>query len=118
MSGQRPHVVGDASRIGSDSHLANVLVIIEAHADAVGGVAAQFCAAGAIQNLNLNRCSSRTVQLALQKSVASEAAADRGLLPLDLATANVLHSEADICFAKTIQRPMFSYHHYSAAEQI
>ena len=94
MSGQRPHVVGDASRIGSDSHLANVLVIIEAHADAVGGVAAQFCVAGAIQNLNLNRCSSRTVQLALQKSVASEAAADRGLLPLDLATANVLHSPA------------------------
>ena len=32
--------------------------------------------------------------LALQKSVASEAAADRGLLPLDLATANVLHSPA------------------------
>ena len=80
--------------LGSESHLANVIVIIEAHADAVGGVAAQFCAAGAIQNLNLNSGSSepRTIQLALQQSLAAKTTA-RGLLPLDLTT-NVLHSPA------------------------
>ena len=80
--------------LGSESHLANVIVIIEAHADAVGGVAAQFCAAGAIQNLNLNSGLSepRTIQLALQQSLAAKTTA-RGLLPLNLTT-NVLHSPA------------------------